>query len=263
MRNIPETCKAIWQAYKMYAETARVQRSGFVLTGVADTPIYPDEVTAAFKARGESGLEHQAKVAWLTATFASNFPFYFGIDRQPANFWSLVTVALCHDVGETVIGDIPDDGRPEHDAKDADELEAFRALAMAFGPYDHCACAAMFEHFQKRDSISGKALYALDKLDAVLTLIFLESYGCYGSIFAKPSPTDLDRYFMTVTGTDNVADCWAAHFCMQIRDFPKIITKPVLTLLETAFRDVRGEIPAWWGKDIPPFNNHSHQNSPA
>ena len=215
------------------------------------------EVAEAFFCRGESDLEHQAKVGWLTLAFLNNFPGFFGELTNKSGFqpeiWSIITVALCHDVGEVEIGDIPDDGRPEHDLKNDTELRVFKTLMRrAFCSYNASEAIAVFERFQQKHPLTGAALFMLDKLEAVLTLLFLEKHGAVGNLENKVNLTAQDKYFMRAAESNNPADVWAIHFKLVVQGFPKSLSEPVLKILAAAFVDVRGKLPEWWNKEVQP-----------
>lgn len=242
----------------MYSGTAFVRRKGFELVGLSELNDGEVDIPQTFAIRGESLLEHQAKTAWLASVFVSNFPRFFG-DRRLAssaalpNFWHLITTALCHDVGELKIGDIPDDGNPLHGTKDAEERKVFNELIQVYEVDDRVTLRQAFREFQDKTTFAGQGLYALDKFEAVATLLNMERHKAYGSILHKASPTESDCYYMTQTGAASATDCWAAHMCSVIRDFPKIIRDPIMTLLDIAVRDVRGGPFEWFGKDILPW----------
>lgn len=251
-----EKVKKVWSGYKLYAQTAFVPRSGYELTGMTAEQ---DRASVAkmFANRGESVLEHQAKTTWLVIAFRENFGGYF-FDRwcgESSAFYSM-SCMLMHDVGEVVVGDIADDGNPEHENKEAAELEVYWRLAETCSFYDASAVywpalVGPFKEFQKKQSQDGRALYALDKLEAVLMQIFLEGYGVTGHISEKPYETDLDNYFVQVTGSDKTADTWAAHLKWLLRDFEDKITEPVFSVMRFAIKDVRGKDYEWWDSYIP------------
>ena len=249
--------KEIWDAYQLYASTCAVRRKGFELVGMtAPTPDEVPDIADSFVSRGESDLEHQAKVSWLASAIigSGNDTFFELLPHQSARLWSIITVALCHDVGEISVGDIPHDGNALHDTKDEIEKEVFNKMADIYSPWNFRFLAVgNFKNFQDKTTHNGKAIYALDKLDAVLTQLLYEKHGCSGSILLKPEPTDSDNYYMQMTGTDNSADCWAAHTVSLIRDFPPQIKNVVLDLIDIAVHDVRGEPFDWWDKDILPY----------
>ncbi len=240
--------KRIWNAYQIYATTAAVRRKGYELTGMTQETddIVPD-VVESFRLRGESDLEHQAKVAWLTSVFIKIFWPQIGAD-----VWTILVVALCHDVGEIEVGDIPHDGNPLHDGKNQAERRVFEKMVNEgfITPFERrCKddLMKMFDDFQNQDNV-GKAIFALDKLEAALMQLMCEKHGCCGDLKFKENPTDQDRYFSELTGSEKTSDIWAAHMCSLIRDFPHWIKVPVLELLDAAVRDVRGVSFEWRNK---------------
>lgn len=242
------TCERIWRGYQTYASCTSVIRKGFELMGA--TNIINDELDlkSTFMRRGDSTLEHQAKTAWLASAFMSNFPDFFGKNitcETSPEVWTYLTTALCHDAGEAIIGDIPDDGNPLHDAKDAAELEAFQDLIYAFSFFDRKGLLKVFKSFQKKDSHPARAIFALDKTEAILTNLMLEKCGIYGSIKVKNNPTERDLHFAEVSGSDLAADIWGAQMLTQFKGFPQEITQPVCELLNVAAKDVRGKYFSW------------------
>lgn len=241
-----EKCKKIWEGYRLYSATAYVIRKGFELVGLSEVGEI-ENVKNTFLKRGESVLEHQAKTAWLCGVFASNFvDFFDGNDMSLADFWYLTTVLLCHDVGEVAIGDIPDDGGAARIDKDVTELKVLLGFTEAYDNVDSCILLDIFRSFQVKDTKYGEALYALDKLEAVMTLLLLERNGHTSVNLEKKYLTEADRYYMELTGTNCAADCWAAHLVVNTKGFSDVVTRPVLTLLETAMIDVRGGLPEWY-----------------
>lgn len=256
--------KRIWNAYEMYSRTAYVVRTGFQCFGLTqpyDRNWLKRESDIFFE-RGQSSAEHQANVAFLCSVFSSNFPAFFKQEVLSAQdfqyLWVLTTVALLHDVPEGVIGDICDDGRPEHAAKDKKEGQIYnKFVEMGFNRNDAKALIDGFNNFQeKRGSIYSGA-YALDKADAVLTLIFLEKHDCIGNIKAKDQPTPLDRETMRVTGTTNPVDCLALHLKMifEYYHMPESITEPIYAVIRAAIIDVRGSFFKWWDAETPDLGN--------
>lgn len=240
--------ESIWEAYQTFATTAAVRRKGFELSGMTGkTEDAVPDIADSFKSRGESDLEHQAKVAWLALVFLRVFWSQGDID-----IWPFIAVALCHDVGEVEIGDIPDDGNLLHDTKDQIEREVFEEMvgqAFVFRSEVRRKHELMklFDDFQNRENLGG-AIFALDKLEAVLMQLLCEKHGNSGDLEKKENCTDQDKKFMKFTGSSKSSDIWAAHTCSLIKDFPYWIKAPVLGLLDTAVRDVRGVPFSWWQK---------------
>ena len=243
-----ELCRGIWNGYKLFAKTAFVLRSGYSLTGMTKVPQNLG-IAENFEWRGESVLEHQAKVAWLVKAFQTNFPRYFSIDDTD----QLITVGLTHDTGETVVGDIADDGNPRHGTEDAEEFKAVKLLYDESYGHESGKIATTFKQFQDKRTHDGWALYALDKTETILMQIFLEGHGMTGSIKGKPHETELDKYFARITGSDLPIDIWAAHMKYSLRNCnePTII-EPIFDLIKVAITDVRGDKGYdWWDKYIP------------
>lgn len=234
----------IWAAYQKYATTAAVLRKGFELSGMTEkTGDTVPDIAESFRLRGESDLEHQAKVAWLALVFLRMF-----WPVQRIDVYLFIAVALCHDVGEIEIGDIPDNGSPLHDSKDSLERKVFEEMARQAFPSCEHELIKMFVKFQDRENF-GLAICALDKLEAALMQLLCEKHGNGGSI-DDGDATDQDRALIRFTGTTATADVWAARMCSRIDGFPDWVKSPVLKLLDTAVRDVRGASFSWWQKII-------------
>ena len=253
MHDYKNACRKIWRGYLTYAKGASVIRRGFETTGASVVANDSLHFNNTFFRRGESILEHQAKTAWLASAFMSNFPDYFGTETTHGysiDDWIIIVTALCHDVGETDIGDIPDDGNPLHDTKDEAELIAFADFVKAYSYVDQGRLFKLFGVFQEKESNAACALYAIDKTEAVLTNLVLEKYGIKGSIANKENPTSRDLFFAKAIGSELAADVWGAQMSARIKSYPPNIARPVFTLLNTAARDVRGEEFSW-AQDIP------------
>ena len=253
MHDYKNACRKIWRGYQTYAKGASVIRTGFESIGASVVANDSLNLNKTFFRRGESILEHQAKTAWLASVFMSNFPDYFGIEtthKYSMGDWLIIITALCHDVGELEIGDIPDDGNPLHDAKDETELLAFADFIKAYSYVDQGELFKLFDAFQQKNSNAGRALYALDKTEAVLTNLLLEKHGIKGSLENKKNPTSRDLFFAKAIGSELAADIWGAQMSARIKGYPPYIAKPIFTLLNTAAYDVRGEEFSW-AQDVP------------
>ena len=145
----------IWEGYKFYTMGGSVIRKGFESVGAAINTDDSLDFVSTFWRRSESDLEHQAELAWLTSAFIDNFPDYFGDMHHgtvPMDIWLRINLALCHDTGEAIIGDILDDGGPAHDTKDQAELAAFKKILIAYTPATQRELLKLFTSFQKKDS---------------------------------------------------------------------------------------------------------------
>ena len=204
-----------------------------------------------FRRRGESGLEHQAKTAWLALAFMSNFPDFFrggtALILQPQDIITIIATALTHDSGEPKKGDYADDGSEAHDSKvrEESELSMFNQMLIAFNSKHADTIRRCFIGMWDGDEYVSQAIKALDKLDAVLTDLVQESISNPGSLKKKRKPTGQDLKYMELTKSDLAADIWGRGALERIEDFPPEITEPVLTLLAVAVRDVRDQDFSW------------------
>ncbi len=254
-------CRRIWEGYKTYAFGAAVIRKGFESFGATIDSNDSMHFNSIFFRRGESILEHQAKTAWLASVFTSNFPDFFGskaVFRLAQSDWAIITTALCHDVGETEIGDILDDGNRLHDAKDEAELNVYKSFIKAYSYADQARLLDLFMAFQDKNSNPGRALYALDKTEAVLTNLILEKYGIKGDLSRKKNPTGRDLFYAEVTGSKLASDIWGSQMSSRLKNFPSAISEPVFTLLKVASYDIRGEEFFW----LPEKTPHHPSKSP-
>lgn len=251
-------CERVWRSYKLFMSLTFTARKGVELVGLTEATSTPVDVAETFRRRGESVLEHSARVALLVSLFASNFPQFFGSLREVVAglTWEQLTVtALCHDIGEVVLGDIPDDGRPEHAAKANIEYQVFQDLIYAFTASDAERMARLFVDIDDPTTHAAMGIKGLDKLEANLSQLYLEQYEAYGLITDKPAISASDRHFMRITGTPSSTDGWAAHTLSITDAYPPEIADPIRMLLDVAVRDVRGEPFPWCStRPVPPWD---------
>lgn len=239
----------IWMSYQMFKREAEVPRSGYYLCNIYPNPnkvlMCPNpggwDYVRIGDVRAESVLEHSAAVAHLVEDIAAWFPELFP-DVELAK-----KIALRHDIGEIYSGDIADDGRPEHDQKEDMEQDVF--LEWLFTqPVDTWEDTFQFYlEFQDRSTPRGQALYAADKLEAILQLLNYEERGWYGDVSLKNPPTEQDLKSMEMTGASSPTDVWAYHFKTIVWDqLSPEVTLPFICILDSAVTDVRGEWFPWW-----------------
>lgn len=266
MGNFEESARDIWEAYKIVFSSSFVVRKGFQCFGMTqnyDVGWLKKKADIFFQ-RGQSALEHGANVSFLCDTFSSHYPGFFDQTYQGAqNFsmiWPVTTVALLHDTPEAKIGDICDDGRPEHATKAEKEIELFNQFAdLAFSEKDTKEIKDGFLDFQEKTSYNYKALFSLDKFDPILTLIILEGKECKGNMKRKNGgPTSLDKETMRVTDTTNPVDCLTLHLKMifEYYDIPESITGPIYAVLRVAIMEVRGSFFDWWDRPTPDLGKY-------
>lgn len=231
-----EKCQLIWQGYRMMWQQTRVIRSGLGLYGVYDYD--PDRAVTAV--RPQSDAEHVYSLGNLMTLMAIHFPEYVPPDQA---FMYLMAVRI-HELGENVIGDVPDDGRCDAVWKNAQELKVITEFENSFLAGKNTGCAVFFREFQQRSTPRGRKLYACDKLDAILTGLIYEAENCGGDIRNKSGRMDLsdqDKRNMQRTGSTTLVDIWSAHFLDATEGMPEA-ELPCL-VLRAAVKDVRG---AWF-----------------
>ena len=130
----------------------RVQRSGFVLCGVADP---------------ESVAEHSWHVAFLVWTLGGRVP---GVDAARA-----VEIALIHDLAELRVGDLPRTaGRYfPAGAKNAAETAAIADLLAPLPERQR----RLYADYQEGASLEARLVKACDKLQLMLKVVVYESWG--------------------------------------------------------------------------------------
>lgn len=107
--------------------------------------------------RRESVADHSWRLVMMAYLCAEEYP---GIDLG-----KLLTFAAIHDLGEAVTGDIPAFDKTE--AQEATEDRAIDALVNTLPEPARSRLAALFDEYEKQESLEAKLCLALDKLEAV------------------------------------------------------------------------------------------------
>lgn len=234
---------AIWRCYQRLKSESEVIRSGFGLYGV-----YQFDMAKPFdRQRSESDLEHTAGLTWLTALVSM---FYPGL--IPASQMALsMLVALVHEIGETELGDIPDDGLRDENKKRAIEHEVLQGLISDLPPFFRRRILIGFTELQARTTERGRIMYCLDKLETILQGLIYESEGRGGDYHYKMKQRRIsqqDRNNIRDTGSCKLVDIWSKHFLEKIADFPEA---PIFTdILRAAVVDIRGEWFSWYEESL-------------
>lgn len=227
-----DKCQLIWQGYRVMWQQTRVIRSGPGLYGVYDYD--PNQIITAV--RPQSDAEHVYGLSNLVMLIAIHFPEYIPSDQA----FEYIMAVKTHELGENVIGDVPDDGKCDAAWKNAQELKVVTEFENSFLAGKNTGCAVFFKEFQQRSTPRGRKLYACDKLEAILTGLMYEAAGCGGDIRNKSSRIELsdqDKRNMQRTGSTALVDIWSAHFLdatqgMLEAELPRLI-------LRAAVEDVR------------------------
>lgn len=233
-----QIAEKIWQTYKFYKAESHVVRSGFGLYGIyAYDRLVPFVIN-----KPESDLEHSAGVAMLIHLLAIFCPELI----PPAELASFMLAAEAHEIGEVLIGDIPDDGQRDEALKIKQEKAAVAKFAEALPEVVRADLLKFFDEFDDKSSKRGRILYCADKIEAVLQGLLYESKGLVGDIRCKEHIVKLseqDQRGVAKSGSFRLADIWAVHFVEKVRKYPE--AEIFLEILDVAVHDVRGEGFAW------------------
>ena len=210
----------IWQKYLILKSECEVVRAGFGIYG-----IYPYKLGARSDwSRSESDLEHTAGMVILTMLMAMYHPEIV----PPSEVALYMMAALLHEVGETEIGDIPDDGS----RNEAEKITRERQDALI--------------EFQDLTTRRGRVLYCLDKVEALLQGLRYERDGRGGDVRNKEAMMCLsaqDQRGIERSQSTRLVDIWAAHYLDKTAAMPE--ARVFNELLKAAVIEVRGEWFSW------------------
>lgn len=228
----------IWQKYLILKSECEVVRAGFGIYG-----IYPYTLGARSDwSRSESDLEHTAGMVILTMLMAMYHPEIV----PPSEVALYMMAALLHEVGETEIGDIPDDGS----RNEAEKITRERQVMMRFvsdlpGPYGSQLMDALIE-FQDLTTRRGRVLYCLDKVETLLQGLRYERDGRGGDARNKEAMMRLsaqDQRGIERSQSTRLVDVWTAHYLDKTAVMPE--ARVFNELLKAAVIEVRGEWFSW------------------
>lgn len=161
----------LWDNWSKYDDLNSVLRQGFLaakIYGFGDEAILMIE-----KYRAETTLAHSGRTAMLFSDMMDLWPDYFkGVDKYLA-----LKVALNHDVGELLVGDVVDDGREEHSHKKGPEWEAMQNHYFNLPEQVYLRSKEIHREFENANTFLGQSIKLIDKLDFIAELIKLNSDG--------------------------------------------------------------------------------------
>ena len=225
-------CDSVWKKYKILAAMHPIRRTGVKNHGICISPLYMAD---------QNVLEHSYMVTALAVILYSMFEELQG-EFSPY----YVQTLLFHDIGETQIGDIADDGAAEAVAhKDVQEFKFLSEFVEDF-EYDTAeGILATFERLQRKKDI----LYMLDKLEWILFVGNLTPSGDAGSLNYKESHlglTEQDKHAIEITGGYRTVDAMVVHFLEHTHG---IKGRDILVcLIEAMYMNIDGFIPAFVGE---------------
>lgn len=136
----------------------KIRRTGWQLRGIRD---------------GESIADHCFGVVFLTYYLSSLIENK--IDRNKA-----VSIAIVHEIGETRVGDIPFVTLKYFQNKDSMETQAIEDVLMPLGSDIAKESLELFKEFEEGNSIEGRFVKAIDKLEMLVTAAEYEKAGFSG-----------------------------------------------------------------------------------
>lgn len=224
---------SVWKKYKTLMRLHTIRRTGVKNHGICISPLYLAD---------QNVQEHSYLVTALAVILNSVFEElqeYF-----PPNY---VETLLFHDIGETKIGDIADDGAADA-VKHKDELE-YKFLGDFVSDFDGKTGQNIMTNFARLQE-KRNILYMVDKLEWILFTAYLTPSGDAGSLNYKESHlglTEQDRHAIEVTGGSyRTVDAMVVHFLEHTHG---IEGRDVLVgLIEAIYMDIDGFIPDFVGK---------------
>ena len=163
--------KILWDNWNKYDMLDSVFRQGFIKVRVYGED--PDIKWLIRKYHAESTLTHSGRAAMLFSDMMDLWPTYYkGVDKYAA-----LKVALNHDIGELIVGDVCDDGCAEHEDKKEPEWGAIVYHYSQFQDENYLKYKDIHQQFEDTSTFLGQSIKLADKLDFVAKLIKLEGEG--------------------------------------------------------------------------------------
>lgn len=231
--SIVARCKTAWENYKILMLLHKIRRTGVKNHGICISPLYLAD---------QNVQEHSYLVATLAVMMYAMFEEiqeYF-----PPHY---VETLLLHDIGETEIGDIADDGAADAVMyKDKEEYVFLSDFVNDFAPEIRDDIMANFSQFQKKHDI----LYMIDKLEWILFVAYLTPSGDAGSLNYKESHiglTEQDKHAIEATGGSYcTVDAMVVHFLEHTHGIEG--REIFVALIKAVYMDIDGYIPDFVGK---------------
>ncbi|MBQ6410122.1 HD domain-containing protein [Candidatus Saccharibacteria bacterium] len=165
------TTQILWDNWNKYDNLDSVMRQGFLKIKAYGYKKGIEEMLQRY--HSESTLIHSGRVAMLFSDMMDLWPAYYeGVDKYIA-----LKVALNHDIGELVVGDICDDGREEHEDKKGPEWDAVVSHYSNLDERTCQDCKDIHQQFDEANTFLGQSIRLADKLDFLAKLIKMEGQG--------------------------------------------------------------------------------------
>lgn len=145
--------------------------------------------------------------------FGQFIPWLYGFQPQ---WLDIVEQVVFHEIGETSIGDLPDDGSRDTAKKDEQEQQVFDEFMVGFPE------AAQVKHQKQfaavRDGTDIGKLF--DKQGFLNGIAYLNSHGINGSIFLCTNLSAQDNKYRRLVRTDRCFDLVYADMLVKYRKHP-------------------------------------------
>lgn len=224
-----EKCASVWKCYKVLCKLEQIRRRGVETHGICTVPA-PDE--------DQNVLEHSGTAASTAGLMYAMFP-----ELRPLFPEEYLLLLLLHDIGETAIGDIPDDGSADAaTTKDVREYEFMSDFMEFFEDDMSSKILRGFVRLQNKNDI----LYLTDKLDWILFVGHLTPYDKAGSMTFKAEHfglTKQDEHNISISGTMRVVDAMVVHFMEHSKG---IAGRDIyVDVIKAMYEDIDGAVPAF------------------
>lgn len=161
----------LWNNWSKYDDLNNVYRQGFLVARIYG---FGKEATSTLeKYHAETTLVHSGRTAMVFSDMMDLWPDYF----KDVDKYSALKVALNHDVGELLVGDVVDDGREEHSHKKGPEWEAMQNHYFNLPEQSYLKSKEIHREFENANTFLGQSIKLVDKLDFIAELIKLNSDG--------------------------------------------------------------------------------------
>ncbi|UYH53067.1 HD domain-containing protein [Lawsonia intracellularis] len=145
--------------------------------------------------RQESAAEHSWRLCLLILVFAKYF--------EHADVNKLLRLAVVHDLGEAVCGDIPAIAKPDLDKKSETERRGMCELCTGLPESIYTEMLALWDEYELAETLEAKIVKGLDKLETIMQ----HNQG--------KNPPDFDYEFNLFYGQDAIS---VLPLLKQIRD---------------------------------------------
>ena len=246
--------KLVYQSWRVQRMTSEGLRAGLGLCKIfpfnPENPIQLDKPVSV--------TEHEVGVADLT--------FQILLSRLILDVRSLPTasqvpmialaplVARLHDHAERLLGgDVAQDGTRNDEEADANELGVFSEIVASYYPEIADDLVQIFSEFVHCSTALGQIIFCADKVDEVLTSLYLEERGIVAHLTNKDAMTDSDIARADFTGRSEYTDVVMLHFLDRTNDFADV-RNPFVDIVRFACERASWQRPereawfTWWEK---------------